>query len=135
MEPTAGPRHNSSPRAESLAARLAALTGNQPRVTTDGPRTRIEVDLPERLSGQARHNLLVALAGANQCGHQVDDGYVWAELVELPAPARLTADQRSGYACVLCGHALYASRFLGSIDGHQLYACSPICPTAPLARG
>lgn len=135
MEPTAGPRHHSSPRVESVAARLAALTGCQPRVTGDALHVRIEVDLPQRLSEQARHNLLVALAGADRCGHQVEDGYVWAELFELPDPARLTADQRAGYACTLCGLALYTSRFLGTVAGHQLYACSPACPTVPLARG
>ncbi|MFJ4637645.1 hypothetical protein ACIP69_18725 [Streptomyces hygroscopicus] len=126
-EPTAGPRPSSSPRIESVAARLAALTGNEPQITADGCQTRIEVDLPAKLSEASRHALLVALADADRCGHQVDDGYVWAELVELPNPARLTADQRAGYACALCGLALYTSRFIGTVNGVQMWACSPKC--------
>ena len=135
-EPTTGPRHSSSPRAEALAARLAALTHGTPRVTSDGRQTRIEVDLPARLSEAGRHLLLQALADADRCGHEVIEGYVWADIgCPLPDPSSLTPDQRAGYACVLCGLGLYTSRFLGIVDGHQLYACSPACPIKPLARG
>lgn len=134
-EPTVGVPRGRTLRVESVAARLAALTGSTPRVTTGELATRIEADLPPRLSDVARHNLLVALADADQCGHQVDDGYVWAEIRELPDPARLTPDQRAGYACALCGTDLYTSRFLATVDGVQLWACSPACPIVPLARG
>lgn len=138
-EPTVGARPSGSPRAEALAARLAVLTGNPPRVTVDGVRTRIEVDLPHALSETAQHLLYQALADLDDRhrGYEAGDSgrYVWAELLELPDPARLNPDQRAGYACALCGTGLYASRFLGSIGGAQLYACSPVCPTLPLARG
>lgn len=134
-EPKTGTARGRTPRAESVAARLAALTDSTPRVTIDEATVRIEVDLPPKLSDTARHNLLVALADADRCGHQVDDGYVWAEICELPDPARLTPDQCTGYACALCGLPLYVSRFLGTVAGHQLHACSPTCPIKPLARG
>ncbi|CAM5400451.1 hypothetical protein SANTM175S_05568 [Streptomyces antimycoticus] len=78
--------------------------------------------------------LYLTLGDSDHCGIH-PDGYAWAEIVDLPDPARLTADQRAGYACALCGFALYASRFVGTVGGHQLYACSPLCPTVPLARG
>ncbi|MBI0293258.1 hypothetical protein JBE04_01785 [Streptomyces sp. PRKS01-29] len=126
MEPTAGPRHSSSPRAESLAARLAALTGRQPRVSVDGCRTRIEADLPPQLTNTQCRMLYLALADTDHCGIH-SDGYAWAELLDLPDPARLTADQRAGYACTLCGLTLYTSRFLGTVNGVQLWACSPAC--------
>lgn len=128
-QPTDGPPRSGSPRAESLAARLAALTGNQPQLIPEGVGTRIEIELPPTLSRSVRRSLLVALADADQCGH--GGGYVWAEIRDpLPDPARLNPDQRAGYACALCGEALYTSRFLGSADGFQLWACSPLCPTA-----
>ena len=139
-EPTTGPRPSSSPRAEALAARLAVLTGTTPRITTDGLRTRIEVDLPATLSETTQHLLLQALADIDDRhrGYEAGEGgrYVWAEVgVPLPDPARLTPDQCAGYACALCGLGLYVSRFLGTVGGHQLYACSPVCPIKPLARG
>lgn len=138
-EPMTGPRPSGSPRAEALAARLAVLTGNSPRLTHDGIRTRIEVDLPHALSETAQHLLYQALADLDDRhrGYEAGDSgrYVWAEICEPPDPARLTPDQRTGYACALCGLGLYTSRFLGTVNGHQLYACSPMCPTLPLARG
>ncbi|MFD8088575.1 hypothetical protein [Streptomyces malaysiensis] len=134
MEPTTGPRHHSSPRVESLAARLAALTGNQPRVTVDGLRTRIEADLPPSLSNAECRMLYLALADTDHCGIN-RDGYAWAEINDLPDLARLTPEQRAGQACALCGAALYTRHFLGAAQGMQLWACSPICPTPPLARG
>ncbi|MGW7617468.1 hypothetical protein ACWGLG_16680 [Streptomyces antimycoticus] len=132
MEPTTGPRHHSSPRAESLAARLVALTGNEPRVSGDSWRTRIEVDLPAQLTNAECRMLYYALANSDHCG-VARDGYVWAELLELPDLDRLTADQCAGYACALCGLELYTSQFLGSVDGLQLWACSPACQANPLA--
>ncbi|MGY0062886.1 hypothetical protein ACWY4P_41175 [Streptomyces sp. LZ34] len=126
-EPTVGAAHSRSPRIESIAARLGALTGSTPRIGADGLSTRIEVDLPDKLSNAARHSLLVALADADRCGHEVADGYVWAEIRELPDPARLTAEQRAGYECALCGMRLYASRCLGTVNGVQLWACAPAC--------
>ncbi|GAA1065170.1 hypothetical protein [Streptomyces asiaticus] len=134
MEPTTGPRHHSSPRAESVAARLAALTGSTPRITTDGARTRVEADLPPRLTNAECRMLYLALAATDHCGIN-PDGQVWAELLELPALGRLTADQCAGYACALCGAGLYTTRFLGSIDGLQLWACAPACQANPLASG
>lgn len=127
-EPTAGARPSSSPRGESLAARLAALTGNTPRVTHNGLCARIEADLPAELSEARRHLLLQALVDADRCGHEAQDGYVWAEIRDpLPDPGRLTPDQRAGYACVLCGMRLYASRLVGTVTGVELWACSPAC--------
>ncbi|MEU1663521.1 hypothetical protein ABZ547_07895 [Streptomyces sparsogenes] len=126
-EPKTGPRPSGSPKAESVAAQLAALTGNTPRITTDGPSTRVEIDLPAKLSEPARHTLLVALADADRCGHEVADGYVWAEIRELPDPARLAPEQRAGYACAMCGMRLYTSRLLGTVNGIQLWGCSPAC--------
>ncbi|MFE9064967.1 hypothetical protein [Streptomyces violaceusniger] len=131
-EPTTGPRPSSSPKAESLAARLAALTGNQPRVTVDGFRTRVEADLPAQLTNTECRMLYLTLGDSGHCGIH-PDGYAWAEIVDLPDPARLTADQCAGYACALCGLELYTSQFLGSVDGLQLWACSPACQANPLA--
>ncbi|WP_445520396.1 hypothetical protein [Streptomyces sp. NEAU-174] len=133
-EPTTGPRHHSSPRAESVAARLAALTGTTPRVTVDGPRTRIEADLPPQLTNAECRILYLALADTDHCGIS-RNGCAWAEFVELPDPGRLSPEQRAGDACAICGLTLYACRFLGAVDGCRLWACSPACPTAPLARG
>ena len=126
-EPTAGPRPSSSPRGESLAARLAALTGSTPRITHNGLCARIEADLPAKLSEARRHLLLQALVDADRCGHDAADGYVWAEIRELPDPARLTTEQRAGYECALCGMRLYTSRCLGTVNGVQLWGCSPAC--------
>ncbi|MGW7597172.1 hypothetical protein [Streptomyces antimycoticus] len=134
MEPTTGPRHHSSPRAESLAARLAALTGNEPRVSGDSWRTRIEVDLPAQLTNAECRMLYHALADTDHCGIN-RDGYAWAEINDLPDLARLALDQQAGDACAICGLTLYTCRYLGTVDGCQLWACSPACPTTPLARG
>ncbi|MGW4076000.1 hypothetical protein ACWELB_21225 [Streptomyces asiaticus] len=119
---------------ESLAATLAAITGNEPRVTTDGARTRIESDLPAQLTNQQGRMLYFALADTDHCG--IDPGgHVWAEYTTLPDPDRLSPEQRAGDACAICGAALYTCRFLGAVDGCRLWACSPACPTTPLARG
>ncbi|MCQ8830381.1 hypothetical protein [Streptomyces malaysiensis] len=133
-EPTARPRHNSSPRIEALAATLTAITGNEPRVSADGLCTRIESDLPAQLTNRQGRMLYFALADTDHCG--IDPGgYVWAEFNDLPDLDRLGPDQRAGRACALCGATLYTCRFLGAAQGVQLWACSPICPTTPLARG
>lgn len=130
QQPTDGPPRSGSPRAESLAARLAALTGNQPQLIAGSAGVRIEVELPTKLSRAVQRSLLVALADADKCGHDPAAGYVWAEVRDpLPDPDLLTPDQQAGYACALCDTVLYTSRFLGSIGGHQLWACSPLCPT------
>lgn len=129
-EPTVGAAHSRSPRVESIAARLTALTGSTPRVSTHGLCTRIEADLARQLSEAAQHMLYLVLADADQCGREMGDngGYVWAELqVPLPGPGTLTAEQRAGYECALCGMRLYTSRLLGTAGGVQLWGCSPAC--------
>ncbi|MGK3105327.1 hypothetical protein [Streptomyces sp. WAC05858] len=134
MEPTVGPRHHGSPWVESLAARLAAVTGNEPRISANGVRTRIEADLPAQLTNRQGRMLYHALADTDHCG--IDpSGYVWAEYANLPDPTRLTPDRQAGAACAICGLTLYTCRYLGTVDGCQLWACSPACPTTPLARG
>ncbi|MDX3230665.1 hypothetical protein [Streptomyces sp. ME19-01-6] len=141
-EPTAGPRPSSSPRAESIAAQLAALTGSTPRVTTGAGRTRIEADLPPRISDAGRHMLYAALARADHYGHEPTDGggYVWAELGKpLPDPRTLTSGQLQGLACAWCGARLYTCRRLGTVqipcglnerlsETAELMVCSPLCP-------
>ncbi|MER7794931.1 hypothetical protein [Streptomyces sp. NPDC097640] len=126
-EPRTGPRPHRTPRTESIATRLAVALNGTPRITMDGLRTRIEVDLPAKLTEPARHGILTTLADADRCGHEVADGYVWAEIRELPDPGRLTPDQRAGYACALCGMRLYTSRRLGAVNGVELWGCSPAC--------
>lgn len=141
-EPTAGPRPNVSPRAESIAAQLAALTGSTPRVSAGAGCTRIEADLPPRLSDAGRHMLYAALARADRYGHEsaAGGGYVWVELqTSLPDPRTLTQAQLQGLACAWCGARLYTCRRLGAVqvphglngrltEPAELMVCSPVCP-------
>lgn len=71
-------------KAESIAARLSAATGNTvaSQETPDG--VRLEVTVPNGLDGQQRSFLLAALADADSYGHErtVDTDYVWAMIHE-----------------------------------------------------
>lgn len=69
-------------RAASLAAQLAAATGQEPRTSLAGDRLRIEVDLPESLTETACRVVLIALGTADRYGYERVNGhqYVWADL-------------------------------------------------------
>ncbi|MEU7240364.1 hypothetical protein [Streptomyces sparsogenes] len=138
-EPRADSRPSVSPRAESIAAQLAALTGSTPRVSVGAGRTRIEADLPPVLSDASRHMLYATLASADDYGHEPVGGYVWVELhTRLPDPGTLTSDQLQGLACAWCGARLYTCRSIGTVqlrrglngelaEAADLMVCSPAC--------
>ncbi|OMI34343.1 hypothetical protein [Streptomyces sparsogenes] len=140
-EPRADSRPHRSPRAESIAAQLAALTGSTPRLSVGAGRTRIETDLPPVLSDAGRHMLYATLASADDYGHEPDGGYIWVELhTRLPDPGALTSEQLQGLACAWCGARLYTCRSIGTIqlrpglngqlaETAELMVCSPVCAT------
>ncbi|MFI2368390.1 ATP-binding protein [Streptomyces sp. NPDC018833] len=72
----------SPPHAIALAGMLAAATRNSPRITEIQGAVRIEIDLPQELSGLIRSIVLTTLGAADRYGHDytADGDAVWAEI-------------------------------------------------------
>lgn len=56
-------------QATAIAARLGAVLDTEPDVTETGDGIRIQVSLPEQLSGTQQTAVLAALADADRYGH------------------------------------------------------------------
>ncbi|MFJ8825601.1 hypothetical protein ACIREE_28020 [Streptomyces sp. NPDC102467] len=69
-------------RAVSLAAQLAALTGDEVRVDEAASHVRVTCAVPPHLAERSRRLLLIALAGADRYGHDAtaQGAHIWAEI-------------------------------------------------------
>ncbi|WP_216590271.1 hypothetical protein [Streptomyces brasiliscabiei] len=75
------------PKAESIAARLAAATGAEVRSAEFPLGVRLEVALPRELSETSRRAVLATIADADAYGHRRTDesDHLWALVLDKAA--------------------------------------------------